>query len=104
MKKASYKIPLALFMMTAYDDEFFKAYVKKSFAKVMTYIIDNNDVPMLLKIFETGFLSKKNIDNHINYAADNTQKGGNPEIQKNLIRYKQENFPETEDKTKKLGI
>jgi len=86
MKKASYKIPLALFMMSAYDDEFFKAYVKKIFSKTMAYIIDNNDMSMLLKIFETGFLTKKNIDKHINYAV------GKTELQEALMRYKQDNF------------
>jgi hypothetical protein len=67
------------------DEEGVSAYIKKNFAKMFKYLIDHDDVEAVTAIINSGkFLTKRNVDKHINYAIDN----GHFEIQVLLMDYK----------------
>jgi hypothetical protein len=85
MKKACYKLPLAIFMaMTEENDEFFHTYVKKNIKKAVKYLIDFEDVENVEKILKLGYVTKKNIDEFIEYAIEKEQH----EIYLVLLNYK----------------
>jgi hypothetical protein len=87
MRKVSYKLPLAIFMaVSEEDDEFFHAYVKKNIKKAVKYLIDFEDAENVDKILKLGYVTKKNIDEFIEYAIEKEQH----EIYLILLNYKNE--------------
>jgi hypothetical protein len=87
MKKGCYKLPLAIFMaLSEENDEFFHAYVKKNIKKAVKYLIDLKDVENVDKILKLGYVTKKNIDEFIEYAIEKEQH----EIYLILLNYKNE--------------
>ncbi len=71
------------------EDETAEAYIKKNFAKIFRFIIDNEDIETVTKLLNTGkFVTKKNIDRFIDYAIENKKM----EIQVTLMNYKNDNF------------
>ena len=80
-----------IFLNTAQSEA--QAYIKKNFSKIIRYWIDKNDYPKVKGLVQSGaFITKRNIGGIIDYAIQNTQKGGNMEIQVMLMNYKNENF------------
>ena len=76
---------IASILRNQHEDETLNAYVKKNFARIMKYLIDHDDVETVTAIINSGkFLTKRNIDKHINYAIDNRHF----EIQVLLMDYK----------------
>ncbi|MEE5993896.1 MAG: leucine-rich repeat domain-containing protein [Oscillospiraceae bacterium] len=74
-----------LFFVHNPEDEPTIAYIKKNFAKMFQYLIDHDDVETVTAIINSGkFLTKRNVDKHINYAIDNKKY----EIQVLLMDYK----------------
>lgn len=82
------------------EDEPTIDYIKKNFAKMFKYLIDNDDAETVQKVLDYGkFLGKHNIDKHIQYAIDNKH----IEIQVMLTNYKREKIGYS-DPTKKLKL
>lgn len=72
-------------------DEDVRAYLKKSFMKIMKQLIEENDLICIRQLMErTDFLTKRNIDKCVNYAIANAQNDGGLEIQTMLLHYKSE--------------
>ncbi len=64
------------------DDEKVLEYVKKNFTKMVRFAIDNNDVETISEVCKRkDLLTKRNIDNLIEYTIQHTQNGGIVEIQ-----------------------
>jgi hypothetical protein len=70
--------------MTEENDEFFHTYVKKNIKKAVKYLIDFEDVENVEKILKLGYVTKKNIDEFIEYAIEKEQH----EIYLVLLNYK----------------
>lgn len=69
MKKRSYKIPIAILMSISHEEDvFFHAYVKSNIKRSVKYLIYNNDMENLERILDLGYVTKKHIDDLINYA------------------------------------
>lgn len=84
MKIAAYKCPLAVYMDVSNNyDEFFHAYVKKIIKKIMSYLMDTDDSENISEVLKLGYVTKKNIDSVIEYAAEK----GSEEIKKTLAEY-----------------
>ncbi len=67
------------------EDETAEAFIKKGFARIFKWLIDNEDVETVIKLLNTGkFVTKKNIDKFIDYAIGNKKM----EIQSILENYK----------------
>ena len=80
-----------IFLNTAQSEA--QAYIKKNFSKIIRYWIDKNDYQKVKGLVQSGaFITKRNIGGIIEYAIENTQKGGNMEIQVMLTNYKNEKF------------
>ncbi|MEE5994621.1 MAG: leucine-rich repeat protein [Oscillospiraceae bacterium] len=78
---------LASILRNQHEDETLNAYIKKNFAKMFKYLIDHDDVETVTAIINSGkFLTKRNVDKHINYAIDD----GHFEIQVLLMNYKED--------------
>lgn len=82
------KIPFALFMLFAYGHDEFLPYIKRSIKNVVKYLADHNETALLERVLELGFVTKKNIDELIDYVNQNQ----NIEVQAILMNYKNENF------------
>ena len=90
--KIKYDIILQMFLQKP-DDEELLTYVKKNFTKALKSTIDNNDIETISAVCKRkDLLTKRNIDNLIEYAIQHTQNGGTVEIQALLMRYKNENI------------
>ncbi|MDE7098653.1 MAG: leucine-rich repeat domain-containing protein, partial [Ruminococcus sp.] len=92
--EAHYKLPLAIFMVFAYPQEssYYLDYLKRNKKKAVNFIIDEENIDLLYKFLELGFVTKKNIDSLISYAVEHTQNGGSAEPQLVLSKYKSDNF------------
>ena len=90
--QAKYDIILQMFLQKP-DDEELLTYVKKNFTRMLKFAIDNNDVDLISEICKRkDLLTKRNIDNLIEYAIQHTRNGGTVEIQALLMCYKNENI------------
>jgi len=68
------------------DEERVSAYIKKNFAKMFRYLIDHENAEIIQKILDSEkFVTKRNIDKHIQYAIDQKKY----QIQIMLTDYKQ---------------
>ena len=91
MHEIKYDAVTQIFLNTAQNDA--QAYIKKNFSKIIRYWIDKNDYQKVKELVQSGaFITKRNIGGIIEYAIENTQKGGNMEIQVMLMNYKNEKF------------
>lgn len=76
---------IASILRNQHEDETLNAYIRKNFSKMFKYLIDHDDVEAVTAIINSGkFLTKRNVDKHIQYAIDN----GHFEIQVLLMNYK----------------
>lgn len=82
------KIPFALFMFFTYGHDEFLPYIKRSIKNVVKYLADHNEKALLKRVLELGFVTKKNIDELIDYTNQNQ----NVEAQAILMNYKNENL------------
>lgn len=82
------KIPFALFMLFTYGHDEFLPYIKRSIKNVVKYLADHNEKALLKRVLELGFVTKKNIDELIDYTNQNQ----NVEAQAILMNYKNENL------------
>ncbi|MBR1554950.1 MAG: hypothetical protein IJ644_06095 [Oscillospiraceae bacterium] len=90
MKKSSYKFLLAAFMMQYHPElEFYQNYGRRSIKKIMKLLIDSQDSEAIQNLLNTGYVTKKNIDEFITYALDNQKH----EMQILLMNWKHEKFP-----------
>jgi len=82
------------------DEEGVSEYIKKNFAKMFRYLIDHEKTEIIQKILDSEkFITKKNIDRHIQYAIDQKKY----QIQIMLTDYKQKkNWYQDIDKKLKL--
>ena len=81
------KIQLAVKLIDWYDNAEAKAYVKKVLTKGMKALIDSGNLELIQVLLEkTDFVTKRNVDKHIQYAIDAKQQ----EIYLTLIHYKDE--------------
>ena len=89
IKKGNYKFLLAVFMMQYHpESELYQAYVKRNIKKIMKLLIDTQDSGAVQNILDTGYITKKNIDEFINYALENQKH----EMQILLMNWKHENI------------
>ncbi len=101
--KAEYKFPVAYSYYDIADE--ISAYLKRNIKEAVRLAVDSNQPEVLKGILERELIIKKHIDELIQYAIDNTQKGGNPEFQVMLTDYKYQHFPsDTSQITKKLKL
>lgn len=82
------KIPFALFMLFTYGHSEFLPYIKRSIKSVVKYLVSYNEKALLKRVLELGFVTKKNIDELIDYTNQNQ----NVEAQAILMNYKNENL------------
>lgn len=82
------KIPFALFMLFTYGHSEFLPYIKRSIKSVVKYLVSYNETALLKRVLELGFVTKKNIDELIDYTNQNQ----NVEAQAILMNYKNENL------------
>ena len=91
LQEIKYDAVTQIFLNTAQNDA--QAYIKKNFSKIIRYWIDKNDYQKVKGLVQSeAFITKRNIGGIIDYAIQNTQKGGNMEIQVMLMNYKNEKF------------
>ncbi|MBR1555087.1 MAG: leucine-rich repeat domain-containing protein [Oscillospiraceae bacterium] len=101
--KAEYKFPVAYSYYDIADE--ISAYLKRNIKEAVHLAINQNQPEVLKGILERELIIKKHIDELIQYAIDNTQKGRNPEFQVMLTDYKYQHFPaDTNRITKKLKL
>ncbi len=90
MKQPYYKIPLSL---GYYDiDKSIKNYLKSCIQQVVPELIHKKELETISMLLNDGIITKKNIDNFIDLAIDEAQKGGSFEIQLLLMDYKAKHF------------
>lgn len=94
MKKRSYKIPIAILMSVSHEEDvFFHAYVKSNIKRSVKYLIYDNDIENLERILDLGYVTKKHIDDLINYALDMyNNEFRSLEFYSLLLNYKKENL------------
>ena len=79
------KFPFVLAYYRKTRDKTAFTYIKKNFLKIVTYLIDQNDIATVTAIVNSGkFLTKRNIDKMIDHAIDKERH----EIQVILMDYK----------------
>ncbi len=66
------------------DDPELNAYIKKHFLKMCQFLIDENQISVMKKLFSIGWIHKRNIDKLISYAIDHQK----TEMQILLMDYK----------------
>ncbi|MDE7365299.1 MAG: leucine-rich repeat domain-containing protein [Ruminococcus sp.] len=88
LKLSKFKYPLAVFLLIEYGYPSVKAYINRNIRYIVKYLIDTRDAENLTKMLDTGYITKKNISNFINYAIQ--QKC--PEIQLILSNFKNDNI------------
>ena len=72
-----------------------EAYIKKNITKILPFFIDINDYETVKALLESGkFVTKRNIMKFVDYAIENTQKGGDMQIQVLVMNYRNEHFPD----------
>ena len=90
IKKGNYKLFLAFFMMQYHpEQELYQNYVKRNIKKAVKLLIDSRDSEAVQNLLNTGYVTKKNIDELITYALDNQKH----EMQILLMNWKHEMFP-----------
>ncbi|HAJ97037.1 MAG TPA: hypothetical protein DCO72_04815 [Ruminococcus sp.] len=90
MKQSYYKIPLSL---GYYDiDKSIRNYLKGCIQQVVPELIHRKELETISVLLNDGIITKKNIDNFIDLAIDEAQKGGSFEIQMLLTDYKAKHF------------
>lgn len=94
IKDAEYRVPVAIFLLIEYDYPVVKAYVSRNIRFIVKYLIDTGDAENLTKLLVSGYVTKKNVGDFINYAI----KRKSPEMQLILTKYKHDNLEfDTED-------
>ena len=89
IKKGNYKLLLANFMMQYHpEQEVYQAYVKRNIKKYIKMLIDGQDSETIRNLLSTGYVTKKNIDELINYALEKKKH----EMQILLMNWKHENI------------
>lgn len=88
IKSVKFKIPLAIYLALEYDDPTINAYLKRSIRRAIKYLVDIEDVENLTKILDSGYVTKRNVDDLISYAVN----GKNPEIQLIISNFKNDNI------------
>lgn len=88
IKESKFKVPLAVFLLIEYGYPSVKAYVSRNIRHIVRYLIDTGDAENLTKMLDTGYITKKNIGNFINYAI----KQKCPEIQLILSNFRNDNI------------
>lgn len=88
VKGSEYKIPLAIFLSLEYDDTTINAYLKRNIRRVVKYLADSGDAENLTKLLDSGYITKKNVDDLISYAVN----AKNPEIQLILSNFKNDSI------------
>ena len=84
MASVKYSIILQMYLEDIDKDNTF-AYIKKQFPKIFRTMIDEDETELISAVIEDGvFLTKRNIDNLIDYAIEK----GKAEIQLMLMNYK----------------
>lgn len=84
MASVKYSIILQMYLADI-DKENTSAYIKKQFPKIFRTMIDEDETELISAVIEDGvFLTKRNIDNLIDYAIEK----GKAEIQLLLMNYK----------------
>jgi len=84
MASVKYSIILQMYLADIDKDNTF-AYIKKQFPKIFRTMIDEDETELISAVIEDGvFLTKRNIDNLIDYAIEK----GKAEIQLMLMNYK----------------
>ncbi len=86
LKKASCKIPLALYMTRLSDRPFFHAYLRRMCKRTVELFITHDDTEAISQMMQLGLVTSKNVDGFITYA--NT--AGALESQMLLMHYKHE--------------
>ena len=72
-----------------------EVYIKKNISKILPFFIDINDYETVKVLLESGkFVTKRNIMKFVDYAIENTQKGGDMQIQVLIMNYRNEHFPD----------
>lgn len=72
-----------------------EAYIKKNISKILPYFIDIGDYWTVKSLLESGkFVNEYNIMKFVDYAIENTQKGGDMQIQVLIMNYRNEHFPD----------
>ncbi|MDE7365300.1 MAG: leucine-rich repeat domain-containing protein [Ruminococcus sp.] len=70
IKDTELKIPLAIFLSLEYDDPTINAYLKRNIRRVVKYLADAEDAENLTKLLDSGYITKKNVDDLISYAVN----------------------------------
>ena len=68
IKRADFKIPVALFMLCNFENDFFISYIKRNIRKAVKILTDENNLITLRKIFHLKLIEKKHISEMIEYA------------------------------------
>ncbi|MDE7363441.1 MAG: leucine-rich repeat domain-containing protein, partial [Ruminococcus sp.] len=88
-----YKIAVAMSIISAYPDKtYYSDYLKSSVKNVVRFFIDEENIDLLYKFLNFGFVTENNIDSLIYYAVEHTQNSGSAEPQLVLTRHKNDNF------------
>ena len=89
IRKTRYKILLAQYMLKYHpEQEFYQKYVKRNNRKIMKLFIDQQASDSIQNLLETGYITKKNIDELIIYALDKQKH----EMQILLMNWKQKHI------------
>ncbi|MDE7098180.1 MAG: leucine-rich repeat domain-containing protein, partial [Ruminococcus sp.] len=88
IKDTKLKIPLAIFLSFEYGDPTINAYLKRNIRRVVKYLADAEDAENLTKLLDSGYITKKNVDDLISYAVN----AKSPEIQLILSSFKNDNI------------
>ena len=72
-----------------------EAYIKKNISKILPYFIDIGSYWTVKSFLESGkFVNEHNIMEFVDYAIENTQKGGDMQIQVLIMNYRNKHFPD----------
>lgn len=68
IKRSDFKIPVALFMLRNFENDFFISYIKRNIKKAVKILTDENNCTTLKKILFLKLIEKKHISEMIQYA------------------------------------
>jgi hypothetical protein len=70
--KVKFKLIMDFFFVAADEDA--KNYIKQNFSKIIKQLIENSDMARTIQLIEkTDFVTKRNIDEFIEYAIEKEQ-------------------------------
>ena len=70
IKRSDCKIPVALFMLRNFENDFFCKYIQKNIRKAVKILTDENNSDTLKKVLFFRLINRKYIDEMIRYAED----------------------------------